>query len=287
MPIVLTSGEIKELNIALIPKVIPPPPGVGSIEGWVVDAATNQAIRYYAYIKLAGMGISKQQSLAGGMGYQFTNLPLGSYTLTAEAEGYETQSRDVKVVAEYPCIQIFRLLLVAPGSLWGYVTARDTKQPMAGVNVEILLTHEIRPSSITDSSGRYEITNLPPGSYSVTAEIEGVGYSLRITGTTIRANKTTRLDIELIPSLTPKLYGWVADERAYGIANALVEILETGQFTYTYSDGSYEIPEVRVVDSYNYYTVQASASGYITKEVRQRFGDLSLVQILFKLQKEV
>jgi len=82
------------------------------------------------------------------------------------------------------------------GSLVGYV--KDEQGGiLPGVTVTATGTELIRPVvAITDSAGYYRLVNLPPGTYTITAELSGFSVSKR-EGILIRAGSTFTIDIAL------------------------------------------------------------------------------------------
>jgi hypothetical protein len=82
------------------------------------------------------------------------------------------------------------------GSLRGYV--RDAQGgALPGVTVTATSPDAIRPvSATTDSEGYYRLTNLPPGTYSLTAELTGFSTFKR-EGVLLRAGANFQVDIEL------------------------------------------------------------------------------------------
>ncbi|MGH9333751.1 MAG: TonB-dependent receptor, partial [Vicinamibacteria bacterium] len=83
------------------------------------------------------------------------------------------------------------------GSLRGYVTD-DTAAALPGVTVtaasDVLMGGS--RTAVTDSTGYYRLINLPPGTYSVTAELANFA-SYRREGILVRAGATFSVDIQL------------------------------------------------------------------------------------------
>jgi len=61
-------------------------------------------------------------------------------------------------------------LIPIGSTLWGYVTDKNTNQPIAGASVQVGNV----ASGYTDSDGKYTIPSIPPGTYSV--QISAAGY---------------------------------------------------------------------------------------------------------------
>ena len=101
--------------------------------------------------------------------------------------------------------------------LSGTVSDADSGAPLSGVNVTLSGT-ELGAAS--DLQGRFQIGDLPPGTYEVRASF--VGYQRVSRSVTIRAGATTRVDLALVPA-GASLDGVVVEGRAanlVGIATA-------------------------------------------------------------------
>lgn len=79
------------------------------------------------------------------------------------------------------------------GKLTGLVTDQQTGEPLAGVQVTI---EELRRSTLTGENGRYFMINIPPGTYTVTAQI--IGYAtVRKENISITIDVTRTVDFEM------------------------------------------------------------------------------------------
>ena len=82
------------------------------------------------------------------------------------------------------------------GTLRGVVTDKDTKEPLAFVNVTVEQNGKIITGGATDFDGRYIIKPIPLGRYTVTASY--IGYKQKqITNVQINADISTYLDFQL------------------------------------------------------------------------------------------
>ena len=82
------------------------------------------------------------------------------------------------------------------GSLVGYVKD-EQGGVLPGVTVTAKSAELIAPVvGVTDSAGYYRLNNLPPGMFSVSAELPGFG-SFQRDGILMRAGSTFTVDIEL------------------------------------------------------------------------------------------
>lgn len=79
------------------------------------------------------------------------------------------------------------------GKISGKVTDRKTREPILGVNVIVEGTQR---GAITDMDGFFQIINLPPGVYTLSARIIGYGPQ-RVTNVTVNVDRTTQQNIVL------------------------------------------------------------------------------------------
>lgn len=78
-----------------------------------------------------------------------------------------------------------------PGTISGNIES-ETSAPLVGINVGLEGTTLGSP---TDAEGRFSITNVPAGTYTLVAS--GIGYSASKQNITVQAGKTTRLSLQL------------------------------------------------------------------------------------------
>ncbi|HVB36980.1 MAG TPA: carboxypeptidase regulatory-like domain-containing protein, partial [Vicinamibacterales bacterium] len=82
------------------------------------------------------------------------------------------------------------------GSIQGTVAdATGAALPGATVTVRNIGTNAVR-TTVTNASGNYDMSLLPPGQYSVTAELQGF-QKLEKTGITLQVNQNARIDFAL------------------------------------------------------------------------------------------
>jgi len=137
-------------------------PNPGTISGTVTDAGSTAPI--------AGATVSYSGGSAttdGSGNYTLAGVAEGSYTLTASASGYQSQSRTVTVGPGATATQNFALTLPY-GAITGTVTDAATGSAIGGATVSYS-----GGSATTNSSGQYTLANVPPGTYSISAGASG------------------------------------------------------------------------------------------------------------------
>ncbi len=79
------------------------------------------------------------------------------------------------------------------GSISGFVTDANSRQPLAGVHI---LVEDTELSGTTDKKGYFIINNIPAGIYDLRAEM--IGYTpVRMQDVVVKTDLTTRIDFEL------------------------------------------------------------------------------------------
>jgi hypothetical protein len=166
-------------------------PTTGTLQGTVTNASTSAVISG-ATVTIAG-GASTTTNSNGF--YQFTNVTPGTYSVTASATGYNASTANgVSVTAGNTTTQNFALTPTGPttGTLQGTVTNASTSAAISGATVTIAGG----ASTTTNSSGFYQITNVTPGTYSVTASATGYNTGTN-TGVSVTAGNTTTSNFAL------------------------------------------------------------------------------------------
>jgi len=101
--------------------------------------------------------------------YLLSDILEGTYTVTAAALGYASESKErVKVWAGDTTTVNFQLESVPPGTIIGNVTDAKTGESIAGATVTAN-----GYSNTTDANGDYVISNVPAWTYTVTASASG------------------------------------------------------------------------------------------------------------------
>jgi len=174
-----------------------PPPGNGTIEGNVIDASTSDIIEG-ATVVVEGPDLPAYTDQEGN--YVITNVPVGTYTVTASANGYKNASQYVEVTANATSIADFTLSsLPANGTMhvdsitfskkkagpnyFLYITVRvvdGSSIPLEGAGVEMTLTNRGSLWYFVGDTGSggtvgFTLKKAPSGSY--TATVTGLTLS--------------------------------------------------------------------------------------------------------------
>ncbi len=156
--VAVTSGATTTLDFSLDVASSP-----GGITGHVTDAAAGSGIPG-ASVTFSGGSTSTDQNGA----YSFSGVVPGTYSVSAAAAGFLTQTSNVVVSSGTVAQLDLALSRPPPGAISGHVTDAGTGQALAGATVSGGGT-----SATSDSAGLYSLNGLAPGSYAVTAAASG------------------------------------------------------------------------------------------------------------------
>ncbi|GMU21568.1 MAG: hypothetical protein AMXMBFR13_16610 [Phycisphaerae bacterium] len=140
-------------------------------------------------------------------------------------------------------------------------TVKDTSNnPISGATVS---TTPATATVTTNGSGVYTISNVPVGTYNITAS--QVGYTAQTqTNKTITSGQTTTVNFNLASGpTTGTISGIIRDTSNNPLSGALVETTTGGYSTTTAANGTYTLANVNPAT----YTVRASKTGYVTNQV--------------------
>jgi hypothetical protein len=165
---------------------------VGWIRGVVSNLVTGAPV-VGASVSASGTGISTTTGFDGS--YELNSVPAGPTTLIASADGFESATVQVSVIAGQTAVQ--NISLSARGSLvQGTVFNAATNQPIAGAAIEVKATG-IRTSS--GSNGAFALPNVPAGSQTLTASAPG--YDSDQAALFLTADVATSRDFYLTPNV--------------------------------------------------------------------------------------
>jgi hypothetical protein len=198
----------------------------GTITGRVLDKEGNVIENV---ITVTAGGITSTADETGN--YTLSNVPAGTHTVTASAEGYQTQNRSsVIVTADTTTSGIDFRLERATGTIKGIVTAiSGIKKPDILLGRELVTSIDVIPgrilpgdiglptiskgipeafvsvvgttlSAVTDEYGNYIIKNVPLGTQTVT--VSAPNYNASTSSVLIEANKTITLNFQMTPLVT-------------------------------------------------------------------------------------
>jgi len=262
---VLSGGSVLDLGTVLLASLSTP----GSLTGIVVDGATNQPLAG-AVIALATNSGASATSLSSGV-VTLANLSPGTLGFTLSKSGYVGVSGTATIAAGTTTeLGILRLTPIqTTATVRGTVTDQATGAALSGVLMGI--TGPASLSATTDSTGGYEIPEVPPGAVTLTAS--KAGY------TTVTATAT--LQAGTILTFSPALgtgpgtgdgnllVGSVLDgETGEPFAGATVRVAgEGGPAVTTSATGAFTFPLASGL-----YFIEATSPGYLG-EIRYLFVD--------------
>jgi len=184
--------------------------------------------------------------------YTIEDVPPGNYQVVAVKEGYGSSSLTVTVSAEITAVANLSLTrIIVAGAITGTVNDAEDGSPVAGATV----SDSIRTTT-TDSTGKYTIADVPPGTYQVTASKSGYESSSLTVTVSEENSAVANLSLNKIVILGT-IAGTVTDtEDGSPIVGATVS--DGTRTTITDATGEYTIANVPP----GTYQVTASKAGY-------------------------
>ncbi|MBD3297107.1 MAG: hypothetical protein GF341_00475, partial [candidate division Zixibacteria bacterium] len=187
--------------------------------------------------------------------YSFSDLPAGDYEVTASANDFQSESRDVTVSATGPNVANFALL-PAVYSVTGVVTEEGTETPISGATV--VLDGPVTENVTTDALGAFTLSDVPSGMYTLT--VSSAGYITNAQQISVDGSSVVR-DVSLTPL---QMTGTVTSSdgtELVGVSMTLTGPLQAS--TTTDPQGQYSFSHVLPGN----YVLEASVSGYRSQSV--------------------
>ena len=167
--------------------------------GRVAAADTEEPIRD-AIVDITELGIRLVSDAAGRV--DLPDLPVGRYTIRAEASGYSVTEGALRVPGEADFLVLLERGLVsdedAPGRLIGQVTDEEGR---ILTDVDINILNRLSGRAISNQQGRFLIDAITPGLAEI--RFERIGYEPRVSTVVVHPGKTlevvARMSTEPIP----------------------------------------------------------------------------------------
>jgi hypothetical protein len=185
-------------------------PPNGAVEGTVVNTATGAGISG-ASVTLHGDRTTRSEGASDAAGhFRITGIPPGDYFVTANKDGFapfapglrSLLTRGLHVSSSSDAIKV-EVKLTPFDSIQGRVLGPDAKPLVAvevGLDPDIIATN-----AVTDVEGRFTLTGLRPGSYTLIAKPPKSLQPEQATGGTRTAMVTTYYPSAVDPSLAQQI----------------------------------------------------------------------------------
>ncbi len=303
----LTVDEIPEIANFAVPangvSTLPPltPPATGSVSGLVTESdgatpVTGATVTVNSGDLIFGKIVTATTSSSGL--YSAQGVPLESYGVTAQHPVTLTLSPLVSgnFAAKATTAQT-NVSFTNTGELQGVFFEADGATPVAGATVNLTTNYGnvLAQGIATDSSGKFSLTGLLQGNYTVTGTISDT--TLNFTGTQVQASasveilngQTSNVTLELTPSGT--IAGTIKSAVGVGEAASLNVINTAQSFSRSLSSsssGSYSLTDVPpgtyTLTAYDPatgapVTATASVTAGATATVNLQFAGLGTVNV--------
>jgi len=172
----------------------------GTISGKVTDAITTNPIPDATVAVFQDATLIDFALTDANGNYTIPDLAPGNYIVVAIAHGYRAAFSAKTMVAGQATIANFALNQ-HPGSIAGPVTSKCRGTPIPGALIIVTNGPAIVGFGLTDPNGNYEIDDLAPGTYTVTAAKKN--FVTSSSSATVTANITTIVNFTLVPTVLP------------------------------------------------------------------------------------
>ena len=155
---------------------------VGTLNGTVTNASTGAPLAG-AQVNVTGP-VNRSATTGAGGTFQFT-LPVGNYSITVSAFGFDNSSATVSITEGQTTTQDFPLTPAPSGTLSG--TVSSATGPVA--NATVTITGTPIPPTTTNANGQYSFASVPNGTYTMTVTAGGCFGAAASTATPRRTSR--------------------------------------------------------------------------------------------------
>lgn len=278
--VVVTAGHTTEQNFAL---------ATTQTHGRVIGTVRNSAneVLHGAQVTAVATGTNKSASSNADGRYEIESLPPGTYKVYCAATGYQSKvTQNVTVTAGQATEVNFALTPneQAKGRLVGTVR-NAAHEVLHGAQVKAV-TSGGEKSASTNAEGRYELNDLPPGTYKVYCQATGYQSTAK-ENVTVTSGQATEVNFQLSPTPQPKgrLAGTVRNAANEPLHGAQVKAVLSGgnQSATTNAEGRYELNEL-APGTYRVYCLATGYQSTVKENVTVTSGQTT--EVNFSLQRQ-
>ncbi|MEB3103843.1 MSCRAMM family protein [Ferviditalea candida] len=240
VPVTVQPDQTAIANVLLSP--LP-----AQISGKVTDTLGNPISGAYLRLK-SPFGVILQEVQTDGTGiYTISNVSQGSYTLLAEASGFQHAFAGIELAPAQTLVQNF-VLPPNPSGVVGTVTGNG--QPLQGVLVELLdNANQLVSTTTTDAIGHYSIIGFSPGSYRLL--FSKTGFADQLIGLEVGLGETKTINVNLQTNFG-SISGLVTDSQTgLPLAHSIIRVVNPAGVTLTST----------IADANGFYSVDSLPPG--------------------------
>lgn len=192
--------------------------------------------------------------------YTFEGIKSGIYSVAANALYYEQVHKDVTVtVGDY--VPLHFSLESLTGGISGTILHMDTEEPLENASVAVTI-EDYTIVVDSDANGYYNITRVPPGTYSITVSLIGFNTTVIADITVVSGVTTEGVDVllsEKLPSISGTIIHMDTEEPLEG-ANVSIAINDYTITVRSDANGSYRLWDIPP----GIYSITISLAGFNT-----------------------
>ncbi len=257
-PVTVASNTTTFVNLSLVPQQ-------GTLSGTVTDLITSGTLSGVTIDVIQSNVVVKTTTTGTDGAYTVAALTPGTYTVRATLLHYQTNSSSATILSNQlttvPCA-----LNPNPGAISGTVTDIMTTDPISGATVEALQGVSVIATTTTASDGKYTMSGLIPGSYTVQASI--LHYqTASVSSVAVISDTTATQSLSLQPN-SGTLSGTVTDSLSGStLAGVTISISKGGVPVTTTTTGANGTYSVTALPPGTNYSVQADLLHYGTQNI--------------------